>query len=61
MSNIEQEEDSWQTEIQKFLTTGELLEDNKEARRIQIKAARYTMMDGKLYWKSWDSLMLKNA
>ena len=35
------------------------MEDKKEAKRVQIKVARYTMMGNKLYQKSWDRPMLK--
>ena len=59
--NIKQEEESWQTKIKKFLTNGDRPEDKKEARRIQIKVARYTMMNDKLHQKSWDSPMLKRC
>ena len=40
---------------------GKLSEDRKEARRIQIKAARYIMMDKKLHRKSWDGPLLKRC
>ena len=60
-SNIEHEDNNWQIEIKKFLTAKELSKDKKKARRIQIKAARYTMMDNKLYQKSWDGPMLKRC
>ena len=58
VGTIEQEEEGWQTVIKKFLVVKEMLEDKKEVMRIRIKAARYVMMGGKLYRKSYDNPML---
>ena len=49
---IEEEEDSWQTPIKKFLVKEILPEDKKEATRIRIRSTRYTVLDEKLYRKS---------
>ena len=44
---------SWMTPIISYLTSDELPEDKNEARRLQAKAARFTIYDGKLLKRSF--------
>ncbi|XP_071708934.1 uncharacterized protein [Rutidosis leptorrhynchoides] len=50
---IVEESPNWMTPLVKFLTGGELPEDEKEARKIRMKAPMYALIDGVLYRKSY--------
>ncbi|KAL5547324.1 hypothetical protein UlMin_007011 [Ulmus minor] len=51
--------DSWMTPIVSYLTSDELPEDRNEARRLQAKAARFTIHDGKLLKRSFSGPYLR--
>ena len=51
--------DSWITPIILYLTSDELPEDKNEARRLQAKAARFTIHDGKLLKRSFSGPYLR--
>ena len=44
-----QEEEEWMTTIIRYLKEGRLLEDRNEARKVQIRAARFILIDDALY------------
>ncbi|XP_071687688.1 uncharacterized protein [Rutidosis leptorrhynchoides] len=50
---IEEESLNWMTPLLKFLTEGELPADEKEARKICMKAPIYAFIEGVLYRKSY--------
>ncbi|XP_071699358.1 uncharacterized protein [Rutidosis leptorrhynchoides] len=50
---IIEEENTWMKPLREYLELGILPEDKKEARKIQIKAPSYKIMDGALYRKSF--------
>ncbi|XP_071728668.1 uncharacterized protein [Rutidosis leptorrhynchoides] len=50
---IEEESPNWMTPILKFLIEGMLPTDEKEARKVCMKAPMYTLVDGALYRKSF--------
>ncbi|XP_071700427.1 uncharacterized protein [Rutidosis leptorrhynchoides] len=50
---IEEENPNWMTPLVKFLAEGELPMDEKEARKIRMKAPMYDLIDGVLYRKSF--------
>ncbi|GJT14740.1 reverse transcriptase domain-containing protein [Tanacetum coccineum] len=51
--SIEEEGNTWMTPICEYLTKEILLADKKKARAVRRKAARYTMINGTLYKKSF--------
>nr|GEZ81934.1 retrovirus-related Pol polyprotein from transposon 17.6 [Tanacetum cinerariifolium] len=50
---IEKEGPTWMTELVNYLKEGTLLEDEKEARKIRLKARQYELMEGILYKRSF--------
>ncbi|GJR83291.1 reverse transcriptase domain-containing protein [Tanacetum coccineum] len=50
---VEEEDNTWMTPICEYLTKEILPEDKKKARAVRRKAARYTMINGTLYKKSF--------
>nr|GEZ00687.1 reverse transcriptase domain-containing protein [Tanacetum cinerariifolium] len=50
---IEEEGPTWMTELMNYLKKGTLPEDEKEARKIRLKARRYELMEGILYKRSF--------
>ncbi|XP_071708186.1 uncharacterized protein [Rutidosis leptorrhynchoides] len=48
---IEEESPNWMTPLVKFLTEGELPADEKEARKVRMKAPMYALIEGVLYRK----------
>ena len=51
--------DSWMTPIICYLTSDELPEDKNEARHIRVRAARFTIHDGKLLKMSFSGPYLR--
>nr|GEU63591.1 hypothetical protein [Tanacetum cinerariifolium] len=50
---IEEEGSTWMTELMNYLKEGTLPEDEKEARKIHLKAFQYELMEGILYKRSF--------
>ncbi|GJV30861.1 reverse transcriptase domain-containing protein [Tanacetum coccineum] len=50
---VEEEGNTWMTPIQEYLTKEILPEDKKKARAVRRKAAKYAMINGTLYKKSF--------
>nr|GFC16848.1 reverse transcriptase domain-containing protein [Tanacetum cinerariifolium] len=50
---IEEEGPTWMTELMNYLKEGTLPEDEKEARKIRLKARQYELMEGILYKRSF--------
>ena len=50
---------SWMESIIKYLEIGELPNDELQAHRIRIKSARYSMIGGRLYRKSYNGPYLR--
>ncbi|GAA0146976.1 hypothetical protein LIER_06790 [Lithospermum erythrorhizon] len=48
----------WRTPITKYLTNGQLPNDNLEAKKVQNRNFKYQIYQGELYRKSWDGPML---
>ena len=49
---------SWMDPIVDYLINGKEPEDKNQARKLRIKAARYTLLEGKLYKKSFSGPLL---
>lgn len=56
---IEEEEKNWMTPIIKYLNTGDILEDMVKARQLQMRAARYTLIENELYKRGFGTPLLK--
>nr|GEZ62900.1 reverse transcriptase domain-containing protein [Tanacetum cinerariifolium] len=50
---IEEEGPTWMTELVNYLKEGTLPEDEKEARKLRLKARQYVLMEGILYKRSF--------
>nr|GEZ25124.1 reverse transcriptase domain-containing protein [Tanacetum cinerariifolium] len=50
---IEEEGPTWMTELVNYLKEGILLGDEKEARKLRLKARQYELMEGVLYKRSF--------
>nr|GEY69544.1 reverse transcriptase domain-containing protein [Tanacetum cinerariifolium] len=50
---IEEEGPTWMTELVNYLKEGTLPEDEKEARKIRLKACQYELIEGILYKRSF--------
>nr|GEZ93363.1 reverse transcriptase domain-containing protein [Tanacetum cinerariifolium] len=50
---IEEEGPTWMTELMNYLKEGTLPEDEKEPRKIRLKARQYELMEGILYKRSF--------
>nr|GFD00219.1 reverse transcriptase domain-containing protein [Tanacetum cinerariifolium] len=50
---IEEEGPTWMTELVNYLKEGILLGDEKEARKLHLKARQYELMEGVLYKRSF--------
>ncbi|XP_010480879.1 PREDICTED: uncharacterized protein LOC104759673 [Camelina sativa] len=51
--------DDWQTEIIAFIADGIMPKDKWEARRLRVKSAHYTMLDGSLFrWEANGALLI---
>lgn len=50
---------NWVANIVKYLETGVTSEDKQEARKIKNRAARYTMIEGVLYWWGHSAPLLR--
>nr|XP_043620395.1 uncharacterized protein LOC122592271 [Erigeron canadensis] len=59
VSPVEEEGQTWMTLIIEYLTSGLLLEDKGEARKIRIKAPQYILRDEGLYKKSYMGPLLR--
>ncbi|KAL0454978.1 UNVERIFIED_CONTAM: hypothetical protein Slati_0837000 [Sesamum latifolium] len=57
--NIIEEEGSWKQPFFQYLKNGTLPSDLFEAKRVQFKANRFTMLSRELYKKTPDGLLLK--
>ncbi|XP_052206820.1 uncharacterized protein LOC127811152 [Diospyros lotus] len=55
---IENDND-WRTPFYKYLTMGELPADPKEARKVKIRGAHFTVIDGTLYKRAYTMPLLK--
>lgn len=54
------EQDEWMTLIVRYLK-GQLLEDRKEARKIQVRASRFVIIDDVLYRQGYSHPYLRCA
>ncbi|GJS36634.1 reverse transcriptase domain-containing protein [Tanacetum coccineum] len=59
VAHVTQEEDDWMIPIREFLQLGKLPDDPKKARKLQIKAPLYKLMDGTMYRRSYLSPWLR--
>ena len=59
MSQIDEESFSWLTHIMHYLSSGGLPDNRIEAHKIQVQAARLSLVNGKLYKRSLDGPYLK--
>ena len=59
VSKIDKEFSSWLTPIMRYISSGELSDNRIEAHKIQVQAARFSLMNGKLYKRSVDGPYLK--
>nr|GEX32476.1 reverse transcriptase domain-containing protein [Tanacetum cinerariifolium] len=50
---IEEDGPTWMTQLVDYLKKGVLLGDNKEARKLRLKACQYELMEGVLYRRSF--------
>ena len=50
---------SWITPIVRYLSSGELSDNRAEAHKIQVQAARFSLVNGQLYKQSLDKPYLK--
>nr|GFD18522.1 reverse transcriptase domain-containing protein [Tanacetum cinerariifolium] len=50
---IEEDGPTWMTQIADYLKEGVLPGDNKEARKLRLKARQYELMEGVLYKRSF--------
>ena len=57
----QQEQDKWMTPIIHNLKEGQLQEDRNEARKVQIRAARFVIIDYALYRQGHSLLYLRCA
>nr|GEW42332.1 reverse transcriptase domain-containing protein [Tanacetum cinerariifolium] len=56
---IEEEGPTWMTELVNYLKEGILPEDEKEARKLRLKARQYELIEGFLYKRSFLTLWLR--
>nr|GEY88075.1 reverse transcriptase domain-containing protein [Tanacetum cinerariifolium] len=56
---IEEEGPTWMTELVDYLKKGILSRDEKEARKLRLKARQYELMEGVLYKRSFLTLWLR--
>nr|KYP51935.1 Retrovirus-related Pol polyprotein from transposon 297 family [Cajanus cajan] len=56
---VEQKNHCWMNALAHHLLTGELPEDPREAKKLRVKAARYTLIAGELYKRSLSAPLLK--
>ncbi|XP_073120883.1 uncharacterized protein [Henckelia pumila] len=54
-----QGEPSWKDEIIKYLSEGELPPEQDKARKLRVRAARFTLIDGELYKRGYYQPYLK--
>ena len=59
VNEIDEACSSWMTPIVSYLGSGELSDNRVEAHKIQIQAARFSLMNGQLYKRSLDRPYLK--
>ena len=59
VSHINKACSSWLTPIMHYLSSGELLDNRIKACKIQVHAARFSLMNGQLYKRSLDGPYLK--
>ena len=59
VNDIDEASPSWMTPIVRYLISGELLDNKAEAHKIQVQAAWFSLMNGKLYKWSLDGPYLK--
>ena len=59
MQNIQTSPRSWVDDITDYLEKGTLPEDKGQARALQKRAARYTVVDGALYRRSFSKPLLR--
>ena len=56
---VRAEEDDWTDSIRSYLESGAQPEDKGEARRLRLKAARYSLIEGELFRWSFDGPLLR--
>ena len=59
VNGIDEARSSWMTSIMHYLSLGEFLDNKIEAHKIQVQAARFSLMNDQLYKRSLDGLYLK--
>ena len=59
VSQIDEESPSWLTLIMRYLSSGKLLDNRIEAHKIQVQAARFSLVNGQLYKRSLEGPYLK--
>ncbi|KAK8933512.1 hypothetical protein KSP39_PZI015592 [Platanthera zijinensis] len=59
VTEINKAEESWTTPLIAYLKDQQLPEDHKEARRLRMRAATFTLIDGELYKRSYTEPYLK--
>ena len=59
VNKINEENPSWMTPIDRYLSSGELSDNRAEAHKIQVQVAWFSLMNGQLYKRSLDRPYLK--
>ena len=59
VNEIEEAYPSWMTPIVIYLSLGEPLDSRVEAHKVQVQAARFSIVNGQLYKRSLDDPYLK--
>ena len=59
ISTVRMGDNDWTDPIRSYLENGAQPEDKGEARRLRLKAARYSMIEGELFRRSFDGPLLR--
>ena len=59
VNEIDETGPSWMTHVARYLSSEELPDSRAEARKIQVQAARFTLINGQLYKRSLGGPYLK--
>ena len=59
VSRIDEVSPSWMAPIMHYLRSGELQDNRVEARKVKVQAARFSLVNGKLYKRSLDGPYIK--